>query len=135
MIEDDGVVSVVHRMPETDADVYLALCDRFVTPSTVAKAVLERVSASPQMGVTSAFTFGKGYGGLRMALSAAGIPFDEVTPQRWQKAMQCLTGGNKNISKARAQQLFPSVKVTHYVADALILAEYCRRFHLGLIKG
>ncbi len=78
-------------------------------------------------GVTSMFTFGMGYGGLRMALIAAAIPFVEVTPQSWQKAIGCLTQGDKNVSKAKAQQLFPTVKVTHAVADALLLAEWRRR--------
>ena len=130
MLYADGRVLWYGKMPETDADVFRALNLKDVETT---RGMLERVSASPQMGVTSAFTFGKGYGGLRMALTAAGIPFDEVTPQRWQKAMQCLTGGDKNISKRRAQQLFPQVKVTHAIADALIIAEYCRRFHLGMI--
>lgn len=134
---EGAVVSAV-PMPSTDADVFAHLdasagVDIFEPKATSARAILERVSASPQMGVTSAFTFGKGYGGLRMALTAAGIPFDEVTPQKWQKAMQCLTGGDKNVSKRRAQQLFPQVKITHAIADALLIAEYCRRFHLGML--
>ena len=129
-LKEDGTVLVIEKMPPTDLDVYDALAALDCGPE---KAMLERVSASPQMGVTSAFTFGKGYGGLRMALTASGIPFDEVTPQRWQKAMQCLTKGDKNVSKRRAQQLFPQVKVTHYLADALLIAEYCRRFHLGML--
>jgi len=122
------------KMPATDRDVLDAI-KAFVRTATVAgdtaKAVLERVSSSPQMGVVSAFTFGRGVGALRMALTAAKVPFDEVTPQKWQKATGCLTGGDKNISKRRAQQLFPSITVTHAIADALLLAEYCRRVERG----
>jgi Holliday junction resolvasome RuvABC endonuclease subunit len=88
------------------------------------KATLESVSASPQMGVKSAFTFGNGFGHLEMALTAAGIPFERVRPQVWQKAMGCMTGGDKNISKRRAQELFPSLKITHSTADALLIAHY-----------
>lgn len=90
-------------------------------------AMIERVSSSPQMGVVSAFTFGRSYGFLRGMLIAHGIAFEEVSPVKWQTAMGCRTGGNKNISKAKAQQLFPGVKVTHANADALLLAEHCRR--------
>ena len=90
-------------------------------------AFIERVSSSPQMGVVSAFTFGRGYGLLRGLLIALKIPFEEVRPQVWQKAMGCLTKGDKNVSKARAQQLFPDLKITHSNADALLLAEYGRR--------
>ena len=85
-------------------------------------ALLERVSASPQMGTVSAFSFGQSYGSLEMLLTCAGVPFERITPVTWQNAMKCRTGGDKNISKARAQELFPTVRVTHKNADALLLA-------------
>jgi hypothetical protein len=91
------------------------------------RAYLEQVHSSPQMGVKSAFTFGNGFGHLEMALTAAGIPFERVRPQVWQKAMGCMTKGDKNVSKRKAQELFPSLKVNHYIADALLIAEYGRR--------
>lgn len=92
-----------------------------------ARAVLEFVRTMPKQGIVSAFTFGRGYGGLRMALVAARIPFVEVVPRKWQGALGCLTKGDKNVSKRKAQELFPNIKVTHTIADALLLAEYCRR--------
>lgn len=122
---EDGVVESCIPMPKTDRDVYDFLRDC----GCLSKAMLEFVRSSPQMGVTSAFTFGQGYGALRMALCAIDIAFDEVTPQKWQRGMGCLSKGDKNVTKRRAQELFPKVKVTHAIADALLLAEYCRRFH------
>lgn len=122
------------KLSETEADIanqlfmyseYNELDDGF--------AYIERVHSSPQMGVTSAFSFGKSYGFLRGLLIALKIPFEEVTPQKWQKAMGCMTKGDKNVSKARAQQLFPQVKVTHAIADALLIAEYGRRLQTGQI--
>lgn len=91
------------------------------------KAYIEQVHSSPQMGVTSAFTFGNGFGHLEMALTAAGIPFERVRPQAWQKSMGCLSGGDKNVTKRKAQELFPSHKITHKTADACLIAEYGRR--------
>lgn len=90
-------------------------------------AIIEQVSSSPQMGVKSAFTFGQGFGMLEGLLTAHCIPFERVRPQVWQKAMGCMTGGDKNITKRRAQELFPKTKITHKIADALLIAEYCRR--------
>lgn len=90
-------------------------------------AYLERVASSPQMGVVSAFTFGRGWGVIQGVLAALEIPYDLVTPTVWQKSMGCLTKGDKNKSKAKAAAMFPTIKVTHAVADALLLAEYCRR--------
>ena len=98
-------------------------------------AVIEKVWATPGMGVTSAFSFGGSYHGLLMALAAVEIPFDAVAAARWQKEMGTRQAGrkglekakDKNINKRRAQELFPDRTVTHATADALLLAEYCRR--------
>lgn len=94
---------------------------------TNAQAVIEKVSSSPQMGVKSSFTFGRSYGFLRGLLIAHSVPFVEVSPQRWQREMQCMTKGDKNVTKSRAQQMWPQTKITHKIADAMLLAEYARR--------
>ena len=114
-----------HKMPETDRDLIDLLRDSINLFE--ARAVLEFVSSSPQMGVKSAFTFGEGYGRLQMALTALGVPYERVRPQAWQKAMGCLTKGDKNVSKRRAQELFPTLKVTHAIADALLIGEFLKR--------
>ena len=97
------------------------------------RAMLEKVSAMPKQGVSSTFKFGQNYGFLRGCLMCSKIPFDDSSPQRWQKAMGCMTAGDKNVTKAKAQQLFPRDRITHANADALLIAEYCRRLHLGMI--
>ncbi len=131
-LSDAGSVLFVTKMPETERDVYDAILNAVgITSAVDGRAALEFVRSSPQQGVTSAFSFGRGYGGLRMALTVACVSFDEVTPQKWQKAMQCLTRGDKNVSKRRAQELFPHVKITHAIADALLLATYIRRVDRG----
>lgn len=119
----------VEKMPGSLRDLWDLICDITNHPrSTVDgrkfKAFIEQVHSSPQMGVKSAFTFGNGFGHLEMALTAAGIPFERVRPQKWQQVMGCLTKGDKNVSKRRAQELFPSMKVTHSTADALLIADY-----------
>ena len=110
----------------TDRDLIDAIVDADCEDK-IAFALIEQVSSSPQMGVVSAFTFGRSYGSLEMLLSACNVPFERITPAKWQDAMKCRTGGDKNISKRRAQELFPTIKVTHKNADALLLAEHCRR--------
>lgn len=114
------------KMPETERDLLDALVHWRDTLGA-RTAFIEFVRSSPQMGVASAFTFGRGYGALRMAVIAAGLRLEEVHPLKWQKALSCRTGGDKNVSKRRAQELFPGVKVTHAIADALLIAEYGRR--------
>ena len=92
----------------------------------VQHVALEKVHAMPKQGVSSSFNFGRCYGMLEAFLVAAAVPYDLVTPQRWQRDLDCLTRGKKNVTKLRAQQLFPKIKVTHAIADALVLAEWCR---------
>jgi Holliday junction resolvasome RuvABC endonuclease subunit len=125
----------VEKMPDTLQDLWELIEDirncemstpRFPNEHGV-KAYIEQVHSSPQMGVKSAFTFGQGYGRLEMALTAASIPFERVRPQAWQKALGCLTKGDKNVSKRRAQELYPQLKITHATADALLIATYGTR--------
>ena len=100
-------------------------------------AYLENVHAMPGQGVSSTFKFGMHYGMLRTALIAASIGFETVTPAVWQRKMSCLSKGDKKVTRAKAQELFPSVEIigrgskapTHAVADALLIAEYGRRVH------
>jgi len=115
----------VEKMPETLQDLWELMRDiRCFEPNEPCKAYLEAVSSSPQMGVVSAFSFGRGYGNLEMALTAAGIPFERVRPQVWMKALGCMTKGDKNVTKRKAQELFPSIKATHWSSDALLIAHY-----------
>lgn len=101
-------------------------------------AHLEKVNGYGVSGVKQSapamFNFGTSYGGVRMALVAAGIPYEEVTANVWQKGLgiQPRQKGEtktqwKNRLKAVAQRLFPQVHLTLETCDALLLAEHCRR--------
>lgn len=111
---------------QTERDIWDAMKEFTLSPD-VGLATLEQVNAMPKQGVSSSFKFGQSYGFLRGLLAASAVPYELVRPQAWQGLLQCRTGGDKNISKAKAQQLFPGVKITHANADALLLAEYARR--------
>jgi len=128
VLTPDGSVELATKWPSTEGDIFRTL----TLFSVCSFAVLELVRSSPQMGVRSAFTFGQSYGALRMALAAAYIPYLEITPAKWQGDMKCRSKGDKNVTKRRAAELFPTLKVTHATADALLLAYYCRRMKMGL---
>ena len=129
---DGGVIDVV-KMPCTAVDLYEYL-SRYSDDSF---CVLERVGGMPGNGGSAMFNFGKGFGHLEMALLSLRIPFDEVTPNKWEKHYQLGSSGKfskrewKNRLKSKAQQLFPGLgkKVTLDTCDALLLAEYCRRIY------
>lgn len=141
VVTRDGAVFTTSKMPGTDRDILDVLAPfAHNGPTPAARAVIEKVGVTPQMGVVSAGAFMKNVGKLLMALTAAGIPFDEVTPGTWQRALGCLqprgadhTVGkkDKNITKSRAQQLFPAITITHAIADSLLIAEFARRRFTG----
>lgn len=130
-LSQSGAVMVSCKLPETERDIETLLVKGVADDAEF--AFIERVASSPQMGVKSAFSFGQSYGFLRGCLCAAGVAFDEVTPAKWQRAMGCLSKGDKNVTKAKAQQLFPGIKITHAIADALLIAEYGRRLRGGML--
>jgi crossover junction endodeoxyribonuclease RuvC len=117
------------RLSETPADV----CQFILDVSTMDQcfAIVEKVHAMPKQGVSSSFRFGQSFGWLQGVLDAYKIPYEFAPPQKWQRAMGCLTGGDKNVSKAAAQRLWPHAKITHAIADAMLIAEYCRRVKCG----
>jgi len=127
--ENDGLI--VDRIftfykGQSDLDIAEAIEDM---AWRIDSCVIEKLHAYPVRGSIGNFKLGRHYGMLRAFLTAFGVDYKEATPQKWQRAMGCLTGGNKNVTKKKAQELFPDVKVTHAIADALLLAEYARRIH------
>jgi len=150
-IDSHGDTTRVIKMPGTDTDLWLAVSE--MSELGEITCVLEKISSAPRrMGIgtckrcgntwpeskamnspKSMLTQGTNYGTIRMALLAAGIRFDEVGARKWQGIFGLVGHGKetttekKNRHKDAAQKLFPSTKVTHYVADALLLAEYCKR--------
>lgn len=133
-LESGGRVLLASKAPTTVKDLQVLL-DNLIRDSAEGRpvAVLEKVWSIPGQGHSGAFTFGKGYGRLEATLTALDVPYDEIIPRTWQKALGVLYPKGaadvvkKNISKARAQQLFPHETVTHAIADALLIAEFCRR--------
>jgi hypothetical protein len=132
-IPTDGKPWTVSFKGATDKDIFEGVRDAAIYAggeNATSMAMIEQVSSSPQMGVKSAFTFGEGFGKLLMLMTALELPFERVRPLKWQTALGCKTGGDKNITKRKAQELFPELKITHANADALLIAEYCRRAKL-----
>ncbi len=126
----EGVVIECIKTPESPIDVF-----KFFERHSDAKfCVIEKVHAMPGQGVTSMFSFGKTAGHIEMALLGNRIPFEEIHPTKWQKFFSLGTSNSnktewKNKLKNFAIKLFPKEKVTLYNADALLIAEYCRRNH------
>lgn len=98
-------------------------------PAT-ATAWIEEVHSSPQMGVRSAFTFGRNFGFWLGALGALQIPVRMVKPQVWQRGIAGvgrLQGPErKSALRAEAQRRFPHLRITQAVADAILMNDWAR---------
>lgn len=154
LITPGGVLETVAVSSLTLQDLWRWLRDRADAlhrpPNSTLSACLEKVGgfmpgSAGNIG-SAMFTFGSQYGGLRMALVAAGIPFEEVQASKWQKALGVpprrkgkgkakgeAPAEFKRRLKAHAQQLFPDEDITLANADAVLLAEYCRRKKAGVL--
>ena len=96
--------------------------------------IIEKVHSFPGQGVRSVFTFGKNYGQWLGILASHDIPYKEVSPQTWMKhygSMPRDRGQRKRHLKHLAQSLYPSIKVTLYNADAILLANYSKMLSIG----
>lgn len=96
-------------------------------------AVIEQVTASPQMGTVSAFRFGECYGVICAVLACMGVRTEFVRPATWKKKLGL--NSDAEVSRARALELWPNSaefflrKMDHNRAEAALLAEY-GRLHL-----
>ena len=97
------------------------------------EAVVELVHSMPNQGVASTFKFGESFGMLLGLMTASNIPYVKVRPSVWCKEFGLKRKEGepntdwKNRHKQLALELFPDADVTHATADALLIAEYCRR--------
>lgn len=125
----DHKITDVFKMPQTPADM-IELLSVFNPDDCV--AYLEQVNEQP--GQKGMFEYGRNYGMIETALSALKISHYKVTPLKWQKPFQLKKPTTtdkskayrerKAILKAKAQEIFPHLKITLDTSDGLLLAEY-----------
>ncbi len=131
LLRADGSIAAVWTFQPHDEEAEVVSCVfdavKLLTAYKSNECVFEKVGYMPTDGGQGAFTFGAINGRLRGAQLGLGGRARYVYPQAWQAAMECLSGGSKNVPKLRAMQLFPGERVTHASADALLIAEFGRR--------
>lgn len=129
----------IELYPWKDKVEYINLMSKFVERAKAEKvplvAIIEKVGGfvgRPQSGAMM-FKFGHNAGFEEGVLCALEIPFEIVSPVRWEKDMRCEKGANqaehKRLMKEQAARLFPKAKgMTLKTCDAALLAEWGRRF-------
>lgn len=107
-------------------------------------AMIEKLQPMPLKHGGAIANFSRGYAMaiVEMAMVATSTPYELVSPRTWQKVMHAGTSGEdlKQRSIMAASRLFPGVsllrterskKPSDGIAEALLLAEYARRQHVG----
>ena len=158
---DPGVSGAWAVVDENEKIIRAHIYDTFCFPSKDIKlAVIEKVHSMPKQGVASVWTFAENYGFWKGLLTAELIPFNEITPQRWQgaildfiparevkdpnettKEMAKRLAKNKKALKGGIVEFvfryFPQakdiikLKKDYGIADALCLALYAKRVYMG----
>jgi len=127
----------------------------------IALAALEEVHSFPRQGVASMFSIGRALGRCEEMLEGRGIPYQLVPPQRWQAffhlahARRSVKGKPLTKKEKAARRLAHKQRILEFAqrrwptaelhgpqggrkfgrADALVLAEYARVTHLGLVAA
>ncbi len=125
---------MIHKMPATERDLW-DLVNGFCDWDTDVVAYVENPTGSQptHRGVQGIAKLQYNRGLCVMAVIAAEVRLELVSSGKWQRVFGLYGKGyatntiKKNAHKARAQELFPNIKVTHAISDALLIAEYGRR--------
>ena len=151
VVSDKSGTSKWWRMPEIGQ--YLPLLRSVKTDRAIFVIEAQSGAGSVRTNPVMMFRFGMRYGAWLIAAQAAGIEMHAVTPQRWMSGLNLGFVGNlkadqrkglkqaevdrrnatakrnwKNHLKDVATELYPKTKVILDNADALLIAEYARRF-------
>ena len=104
--------------------------------------VIESVHAMPGQGVSSSFTFGMGFGMVIGVVQAIGIPYELVTPTKWQREMVSAADKSESTKKTSlnaAVRLHPNMdfrksrlarNFDDNKVDATLICDYARRKNL-----
>jgi hypothetical protein len=134
LLSSQKIVRHMIAMPSTERDIWQLIVNLGPQNPT---ALIEWIHPAIQgIGKSSMSKLYGNYCSLRMALTAAGIPFEDIKATKWQRELGISPRKKtenqskwKNRLKAKAQVLFPStiVPITLKTCDALLIAEYLRR--------
>ncbi len=99
---------------------------------------LEKSQAMPKQGGVSMFNYGMGYGMLRLLVVSRHVVVHHTGPKVWQKEMYKgieTKLGPKEKAEIAVNNMFPNLelpkcnkKKMEGIRDALLMAEYARRF-------
>ena len=125
-------------MPTVAGEIWILEIARLLKELSPGLVVLEKAQPMRKggrvQGVTSAFTYGMGFGAIRGMLETLEIPHRLVTPQAWKKVVLAGTAKDKDAAINFVRRAYPAIDLTpgrkrvphDGMADAVCIAEYGR---------
>ena len=118
--KDGDTIAEAYKCPKTTKEMFktYSYCMKAATlHSKECIVVIEKVWAFPTDARSRAFNFGVNYGKSLGVIASEDIKPKMITPKTWQKAIEPLP-------KEIAEEMFPTIRVTLYNADALLIGAW-----------
>ena len=128
-IEDGIEFSYAYKFPKQLADLPSMLLSHIPNKLSLENVhvTVEHVHAFPNQGSVSTFSFGQNLGQWEGVLAACELEPVYVGPRTWMSEFIKLGLEKKDRKRqlyGKAQELFPNIKITFNISDALLLTKY-----------
>ena len=123
------------RCPKTPKEMALSLMATIPVDVSFdnVRVLIEHVHAMPSNGVVSMFSFGQNLGHWEGILGAFEFTPEYAGPRTWMQHYDCKPRMDKKDRKrylrGLAEELFPNIKMTFNVSDALLIANYNKEIY------
>lgn len=137
LVEDLPHISNTGKKKDLHLPAIVKIIKSVVEDAGQVYAAIEKVTARPGQGVVSMFRFGRASGQVEGILLGLGIPVMLVSPKTWAKLFHPFVDGQDSKAKSvlAASMRWPEVnlplKKDHGKAEALLIAEFCRKYNRG----
>ena len=142
----NGGVAIINEVPDHETTISFRCPDSPVKMAyTLISAIPENVSyndvlvtvehvhAMPKNGVVSMFSFGQNLGQWEGILGAFELNVTYAGPRKWMEHYDCKPRmdrkDRKRYLRGVAEKLFPNMKMTFNVSDALLIANYNKEIY------
>ena len=129
----EGVISF--RCPKNARDMAMALMATIPTDISYSDIIVavEHVHSMPKQGVVSSFSFGQNLGQWEGIISSLELDIEYVSPRSWMGHYDLQWNldrkDRKRFLRGVAENLFPNIKMTFNISDALLIANYKKEIY------
>tara|TARA_R100001015_G_C4614144_1_gene169942 strand:+ start:54 stop:560 length:507 start_codon:yes stop_codon:yes gene_type:complete len=124
---------VAFRCPKKPDDMFVLFAAGVDGSSENVDCFVEFVHAFPGQGVVSTFSFGQNLGQWEGVIASQEVDINFVNPRKWMEHYsvppRLQKKDRKRFLRDIAEKLFPNLKMTFNISDALLIANYGRELY------